>query len=73
MPKTSNITLVGIISKVHANAQFSVKVEKINEPLTCYLAGKISKKSAKPTLGDSVSIEVYPQDLTKGRIMKINK
>ncbi len=73
MSKTQNVSLKGIISKVHANAQFSVKIEKIEKPLICYLAGKISKKTTKPIVGDTVDIEVYPQDLSKGRIMKIYK
>lgn len=71
MPKTENIELIGSVIKVHANAQFSVKVDKIEKPLSCYLAGKISKNSSKPTVGDNVKLEVYHQDLTKGRIIAV--
>lgn len=71
MPKTPNAELIGKVTKIHANAQFSVKIDHAETPLICYLAGKISRNSSKPIVGDSVKIEVYPQDLTKGRIMKV--
>jgi translation initiation factor IF-1 len=73
MSKDNIATLIGEVVKIHANAQFGIKVDKIEKPLICYLAGKISKKSTKPTVGDKVELEVYPQDLTKGRIMRIIK
>lgn len=69
-----NILLIeGTVTKIHANIQFSVKSEKITNPIICYLAGKISKNHVKPEIGDRVSVEIYPYDLTKGRIVSVKR
>jgi translation initiation factor IF-1 len=73
MSKTQNIKIIGLVTQIHVNAQFSVKVEKIEKPLICYLAGKISRGQSKPTVGDRVELEIYPQDYTKGRIVRVLK
>ena len=71
MAKTVNNTIQGQIIKIFTNAQFSVQLDNFPNTTLCYLAGKISKKHTKPTVGDRVKVEIYPQDLTRGRIISI--
>lgn len=71
MSKTQNVVLTGEVVQVHVNAQFSVKIPNVANPSICYLASKISRGHAKPTVGDTVEFEVYPQDVSKGRIIKV--
>jgi translation initiation factor IF-1 len=68
MSKTTNKKLKGVISSIHSNAFFSVKVENLSNPIICYLGSKVSRLPS-PVINDPVTIEVYPMDLTKGRII----
>lgn len=68
--KSDVVKLQGIIVKQEANAQFRVQVDSLPKDVLCYLAGKISKGSVKPVLGDRVEIEISPLDISRGRISK---
>ena len=60
----------GRVTLILPNANYRVKVDAIEKEVLCYLAGKMAKNFIKPTVGDSVTIEMSPTDLTKGRISR---
>lgn len=57
----------GIITKVLAASMFNVRLENGIEVLA-HLSGKMRKFNIRIAIGDSVSLEMSPYDLTKGRI-----
>ncbi len=65
--KDSTIELSGKIIKILPGSMYKVQLDNGLEVL-CHLSGKMRKFNIKITLGDSVSIELSPYDLTKGRI-----
>lgn len=63
----SAIDLQGKVVKILPGSMYRVQLENGMEIL-CHLSGKMRKFNIKIALGDMVSIEVSPYDLTKGRI-----
>ena len=63
----STIEMTGKIVKILPGSIYNVKLENGLEVL-CHLSGKMRKFNIKITLGDMVSIEMSPYDLSKGRI-----
>ena len=57
----------GTVTKVLAASMFSVRLENGIEVLA-HLSGKMRKFNIRIAIGDSVSLEMSPYDLTKGRI-----
>ena len=45
-----------------------MKIDDINQEIICKISGKIRKFRIKVLVGDRVTCEVSPYDLTKGRI-----
>lgn len=69
MPKDDKFTIEGIVTDALPNAMF--KVELANEQKTrilAYVSGKMRKHYIRILPGDSVTVEMTPYDLTKGRI-----
>lgn len=67
MPKDDVIEAQGKVVEVLPNAQFLVEVEGGHKVLA-HLSGKLRIHYIKILLGDSVTVELSPYDLTKGRI-----
>ena len=57
----------GTVTKVLAASMFNVRLENGIEVLA-HLSGKMRKFNIRIAIGDSVSLEMSPYDLTKGRI-----
>ena len=57
----------GVITKVLAASMYRVRIENGIEVLA-HLSGKMRKFNIRIAIGDSVSLEMSPYDLTKGRI-----
>ena len=57
----------GVITKVLAASMFNVRLENGIEVLA-HLSGNMRKFNIRIAIGDSVSLEMSPYDLTKGRI-----
>ena len=69
MAKSDSLVLEGVVTESLKNAMFRVKLETGQEIL-CHIAGKLRKFSIRILPGDSVSVEISPYDLTKGRIAR---
>lgn len=66
------IELTGKIVETLPSAQFKVELEN-GHVITAHVAGKMRKHYIRIVPGDSVTVELTPYDLTKGRITYRNK
>lgn len=69
MAKEEAMKFTGKIIEVLPNATFKVQLEEIEAVVLGHIAGKLRKNHINVLLGDRVSIEMSPYDLTKGRIV----
>jgi len=67
MPKEDLLEFKGVVTEILPNAMFRVKLENDHEILA-HAAGKMRKFRIRVLLGDSVTVEMTPYDLSKGRI-----
>ena len=67
MPKEDLLEFKGVVTEILPNAMFRVKLENDHEILA-HAAGKMRKFRIRVLQGDSVTVEMTPYDLTKGRI-----
>lgn len=58
----------GKVIEVLPNSTFRVQVDEMTHRLICYMGGKLKQHKIKVILGDRVTVEVSPYDLSKGRI-----
>ncbi len=65
--KEGKIRMEGTVVEALPGTQFRVKLENGHEVLA-YLSGKMRKYYIRILLGDRVSVEMSPYDLTRGRI-----
>lgn len=57
----------GVITDTLPNAMFKVKLDNGHEVLA-HISGKMRMNYIKILVGDKVTVELSPYDLTKGRI-----
>ena len=67
MAKEDLIEMKGVVSEVLPNAMFRVTLENGHE-LIAYTSGKMKKNHIRILVGDKVTLELSPYDLSKGRI-----
>jgi len=72
MAKEDLIEFNGKVMEILPNAMFRVKLENDHEILA-HTSGKIRKNRIRILAGDSVTVEMTPYDLSKGRITYRNK
>lgn len=72
MANEDKIEVEGIITEKLPNATFRVKLENDIE-IIGYLSGKMRQNKIRIIVGDTVTVELSPYDLTKGRITWRNK
>jgi translation initiation factor IF-1 len=65
--KSDVIQLDGVVTKVLPATMYRVKLANDHEILA-HISGKMRKHFIRITVGDRVSVELSPYDLTKGRI-----
>ena len=70
--KTKTVEVKGVVVKVLPNAMYRVKLDNIEKEVLCYLCGKMNKRFIKPELSDSVTVEMSPTDIDRGRISRRN-
>ena len=68
MPKEGSIEFQGVVLELLPNAMFKVKLQNDHEILA-HSSGKMRKNRIRVLLGDKVTVEMTPYDLTKGRII----
>jgi translation initiation factor IF-1 len=67
MAKQGPIKVDGIVTETLPNANFKVKLDNGHEILA-HISGKMRMHFIKILVGDKVSVELSPYDLSKGRI-----
>lgn len=67
MAKEELIEMRGIVNEVLPDSRYKVTLENGHQ-LVAYSAGRMKKFHIRIIAGDSVSIEMSPYDLSKGRI-----
>lgn len=67
MPKEELLEFEGVVEEVLPNAMFRVKLENGHEILA-HTSGRMRKNRIRVLLGDRVTVEMTPYDLTKGRV-----
>ena len=68
MAKEEALEFEGIIVDVLPNQTFKVQLHN-DHIITCYTGGKMRQFRIRLVLGDKVTVEMTPYDLTKGRII----
>ena len=66
--KQSLIEMQGVVTQCLSNGMFRVKLENGFQVLT-HVSGRIRRNYIRILLGDKVSVELSPYDLTRGRIV----
>ncbi len=67
MAKEEVLEFPGVVTELLPNAMFRVTLENEHEVLA-HTSGKMRKNRIRVLAGDSVTVEMTPYDLTKGRI-----
>jgi translation initiation factor IF-1 len=65
--KDEKIQMEGTVIEALPGTQFRVQLENGHE-IIAYLSGKMRKYYIRVLLGDRVTVEMSPYDLTRGRI-----
>lgn len=68
MSKEDVIEAEGVVIEALPNANFKVKLSN-GHIITAYISGKLRMHYIKILPGDTVTLEMSPYDLTKGRII----
>lgn len=67
MAKEDLIEFTGVVLELLPNAMFRVKLEN-DHIILAHTSGKMRKNRIRVLAGDTVTVEMTPYDLTKGRI-----
>ena len=68
MAKEDLVEFVGSVLEVLSNAMYKVQLENGHE-IIAYTSGKMKKNRIRVLVGDKVTVEMTPYDLSKGRIV----
>lgn len=60
----------GVITEEHKGGHFIVELLDLEYTVTARIGGKMRIHRIKLCLGDEVTVELSPYDLTKGRIIR---
>src|SRR5262249_52588574 len=67
MPKEEHIEMEGKVVEALPNTTFRVQLEN-GHTVTAHISGRMRKHYIRILRGDTVKVELTPNDLTKGRI-----
>jgi len=67
MAKEEAVEMDGTVIDALPNAMFKVRLENGHEVLS-HISGKMRKFNIRVLVGDTVTVELSPYDLTRGRI-----
>ncbi|MGV8948079.1 MAG: translation initiation factor IF-1 [Candidatus Paracaedibacter sp.] len=67
MAKEDLIEFNGVVTELLPNAMFRVRLEN-DHVILAHTSGKMRKNRIRVLVGDTVTVEMTPYDLTKGRI-----
>jgi len=68
MAKEDVIEVDGVVAEILPGGQFRVQLDEQHVVLV-YTAGKMRKNRIRTAVGDRVTVEMTPYDLTRGRLI----
>ena len=68
MAKEEHIEMNGVVIDTLPNTMFSVELEN-GHIITAHISGRMRKNYIRILTGDTVTVELTPYDLSKGRII----
>jgi translation initiation factor IF-1 len=68
MAKEEPLEVEGVIDEILPGGQFRVRIEN-DMMVLVYTAGKMRKHRIRSMVGDRVTVEMTPYDLTRGRLI----
>jgi translation initiation factor IF-1 len=68
MAKEEIIEMMGRVTEVLPNSMYRVTIQEGGHMILAYGSGKIRQNKIKILEGDTVTVEISPYDLDKGRI-----
>ncbi len=68
MPKEDFLEFEGVITELLPEGRFRVKLDN-EHMILAHTAGKMRKNRIRSLVGDRVTVEMTPYDLSKGRII----
>ena len=68
MSKEDLMEFEGLVSELLPNATFRIKLEN-GHTILAHTSGRMRKNRIRISVGDQVTVEMTPYDLTKGRII----
>lgn len=68
--KEEAIKLDGCVVEVLPNTMFRIKLDNFESPILATISGRIRQNNVKVLLGDKVTLEMSPYDLSRGRIVR---
>ena len=72
MAKEDQIEMEGVVKETLPNTLFKVELEN-GHVVQAHISGKMRKNYIRILRGDTVTVELTPYDLTKGRITYRNR
>ena len=72
MAKQATIEVEGVVKEALPNTLFRVEITN-GALILCSLCGKMRQNYIKVLVGDKVTVEMSPYDLTRGRITRRQK
>jgi len=72
MPKEEAIEMEGVVIEALPNTNFKVQLEN-GHVVNAHISGRMRKNYIRILMGDRVTVQLTPYDLTKGRIIFRNK
>lgn len=72
MAKEELIEFEGVVLELLPNAMFRIKLDNDHEILG-HTSGRMRKNRIRVLVGDRVTVEMTPYDLTKGRVIHRHK
>jgi len=70
LAKEETVNMEGVIEEIMPAAMFRVKLDVNDTVVLGYLSGRMRTHNIKVLLGDRVTMEFSPYDLTRGRITR---
>ena len=68
MAKEEALEIDGVVEEILPGGQFRVRIEGERQVLV-YTAGRMRKNRIRTAVGDRVTVEMTPYDLTRGRLV----
>jgi len=72
MAKEDTLEMDGVVTEILPGGQFRVQIEG-ERIVLAYTAGKMRKHRIRTMVGDRVTVEMTPYDLTRGRLIYRHK